>query len=221
MSTYVLVHGGWAGGWQWREVAKQLRAAGHEVFTPTLTGLGEREHLASPEVTLETHIQDILNVLTFEHLHEVILVGYSYSGLIVTAVAECVPERLSSLVYIDAFVPQDGESMADLLGPDMMAAFEEAARAHGDGWRIPHYPPDAPRRIAPPLKPAFQKVTVNNPAAAALPRTFIYCTEEKEQMGPVGIPITRCRNSQSGCSLAVPRTANRACPDGVSASGTR
>ena len=111
MATFVLVHGGWAGGWQWREVASLLRAAGHDVFTPTLTGLGERVHLASPDVGLDTHIQDILMVLEYEELRDVILVGYSYSGMVITGVAERAPERLAHLVYLDAYVPRELTSL--------------------------------------------------------------------------------------------------------------
>ena len=96
MATYLLVHGGCAGGWQWRAVATRLRAAGHDVYTPTLTGLGERVHLANPAIDLETHIQDILMVLDYEDLHDVILVGYSYSGMMVTAMAERAPEFISA-----------------------------------------------------------------------------------------------------------------------------
>ena len=88
MATFVLVHGGYGGGWQWKEVAMRLRAAGHEVYTPTLTGLGERAHLAHSEIGLDTHIQDILMVLEYEALHEVILVGHSYGGMVITGVAE-------------------------------------------------------------------------------------------------------------------------------------
>ena len=191
MATFMLVHGGWAGGWQWREIATRLRAAGHDVYTPTLTGLGERVHLAHPDVDLDTHIQDILMVLEYEDLHEVILVGYSYSGMVVTAVAERAPERLAQLVYLDAFVPSDGESLATMIGPELVAILEQVAQAYGDGWRIPHDPPDAPRRTPQPVKPMYQPVTVTNPAAARLPRTFIYCTQEKEAMGPMGVPITQ------------------------------
>ena len=121
MATFVLVHGGWAGGWQWREVASLLCAAGHDVFTPTLTGLGERVHLASPDVGLDTHIQDILMVLEYKELRDVSLVGYSYSGMVITGVAELAPERISQLIYLDAFVPQDGQSMLEMLGPDVAA----------------------------------------------------------------------------------------------------
>jgi len=191
MATYVLVHGGWAGGWQWREVATHLRAAGHDVYTPTLTGLGERVHLASPDIDLETHVQDILMVLAYEDLQDVILVGYSYSGMVVTAVAERAPERLAHLVYLDAFVPGDGDSLSALIGPELTAFLEQVARDYGDGWRLPHDPPDAPRRTPQPIKPMYQTVAVANPAAAAIPRTFIYCTQEKEAMGPMGIPLTQ------------------------------
>src|SRR5262249_45196790 len=181
MATYVLLHAGWAGGWQWRTVAAHLRAAGHEVFTPTLTGLGERAHLASPEVGLETHIQDVLGVLEFEDLHDVVLVGHSYSGMVVTAVAERVPERIGQLVYVDAFVPRDGQSLNDIGGPAPQAYFTRAARQRGDGWRIPHDPPGAPRtprRTDQPLKTGEQAVEVKNPAAAALPRAYIACTRK-------------------------------------------
>ena len=98
---------------------------------------------------------------------------------------------MAHLVYLDAYVPQDGESLLDMLGPDVAAFIEQAAQAHGDGWRIPHNPPDAPRRTPHPLKTGQQPISVKNPAAAALPRTFIYCTHDKDTMGPVGLPITQ------------------------------
>ncbi|MFN8469682.1 MAG: alpha/beta hydrolase [Caldilineaceae bacterium] len=190
MATFVLVHGGWAGGWQWRQVAAQLRAAGHDVYTPTLTGLGERVHLAHPDLDLDTHIQDILMVLKYEDLQDVILVGYSYSGMVVTGVAERAPERLAQLVYLDAFVPRDGESLAMIFGPELSAAFEQAAQTYGNGWSVPLDPPDA-RHTPQPLNPSRQPLSVTNAAAARLPRTFIYCNQEKEAMGPVGTPITQ------------------------------
>lgn len=176
MATYVLVHGGWDGGWAWRSVAKELQAAGHEVFTPTLTGSGERAHLASPEIGLETHILDIVNVLRYEDLHDVILVGISGGGMAITGAAERVPERIGHLVYLDAFVPQDGQSIGDLLGPQGMAGFEQAAQAYGDGWRVPHDPPDADRRTDVLLKPVQQPLAINNPDAARLKRTYVLFT---------------------------------------------
>jgi pimeloyl-ACP methyl ester carboxylesterase len=153
-----------------------LQAAGHEVFTPTLTGSGERVHLASPEIDLETHVLDIVNVLHYENLHDVILVGISGGGMAITGAAERVPERIGHLIYLDAFAPQDGQSLGDLLGPEMLAAFEQAAQAYGDGWRVPHDPPDADRRTDLLLKPVQQALAVNNPDAARLKRTFVLFT---------------------------------------------
>ncbi|HUZ02767.1 MAG TPA: alpha/beta hydrolase [Thermomicrobiaceae bacterium] len=113
MATFVLVHGAWHGGWCWRKVTPLLRAAGHEVYTPTLTGLGERAHLLSPDVNLSTHIDDVVSLLYYEDLSGVLLVGHSYGGMVITGVAERVPERLRRLVYLDALLPDDGQSMYD------------------------------------------------------------------------------------------------------------
>jgi pimeloyl-ACP methyl ester carboxylesterase len=120
MSTFVFVSGGWHGGWCWKRVADRLRADGHEVYTPTLTGLGERSHLIGPDIDLETHIADVMNVLWWEDLHEVVLVGHSYGGMIITVVADRAPERLSRLVYLDAVWPVDGETNAALIGDQGM-----------------------------------------------------------------------------------------------------
>ena len=105
MATYVLVHGAWHGGWCWRRVAPALRAQGHEVWTPTMTGLGEREHLHPESVNLSTHVTDIVKVLEFEDLRDVVLVGHSYGGFVVTGVAAEAADRIRHLVYLDAFVP--------------------------------------------------------------------------------------------------------------------
>ena len=148
MATFVIVHGAFGGGWQWREVAALLRARGHDVFTPSLTGFGERVHLATPETGLETHIQDILNVLRYEDLHQVVLACQSYGGMVVTGVADRMPERLAHLVYLNALVPEDGQSAFDLLPPAMRQRFEEAARTAGEGWRIPVPPLEDDPRIA-------------------------------------------------------------------------
>src|SRR5687768_18076653 len=118
MATFVLVHGAFVGGWCWRWVAPYLRGAGHDVYCPTLTGSGERVHLASPRVDLATHVEDVVNVLHYEDLRGVVLVGHSYGGMVITGAAERVSERLARLVYLDAFVPQDGQALADLLPPD-------------------------------------------------------------------------------------------------------
>lgn len=122
MATYVLVHGGGHGGWCYQPVAKILRAKGHEVYTPTLTGLGEREHLLSPAVDLDMHITDVVKVLQFEDLHEVILVGHSYGGMVVTGVADRVPERIGNIVYLDAAYPFNGQSLVDVAGEFILAS---------------------------------------------------------------------------------------------------
>lgn len=184
MATFVLVHGGWDGGWAWRAVARDLIAAGHEVFTPTLTGSGERVHLASPDVDLTTHILNIVNVLRYENLHHVILVANSAGGMVITGVAEQVPDRLSQLIYLDAFVPQDGQSLTDLVGPQLSGFFEELARGMGDGWRVPHMPPDEDRRTDFLLKVGQQPLQVRNPAAAQLPHTYVLHTAK-----PVDDPL--------------------------------
>ena len=140
MANYVLVHGAWHGGWCWRRVAERLRAAGHRVHVPTLTGLGERAHLISPQVGLSTHVEDVLGVLACEGLHDVILCGHSYGGMVITGVADQIPERLAALVYLDALVPEDGQSAFDVLQPERAEAFRQGAEAHGDGWRVPPVP---------------------------------------------------------------------------------
>ena len=111
MKTYLLVHGAWRGGWCWRATADWLRQQGHRVFTPSLTGLGDRRHLLSPHNNLSLHIQDIVQVLQVEDLSEVVLVGHSYAGMVVTGVTDQLRQRVGCLVYVDAYVPQDGQSM--------------------------------------------------------------------------------------------------------------
>jgi pimeloyl-ACP methyl ester carboxylesterase len=117
MATYVLVHGGGHGGWCYQRVARLLRAEGHEVLTPTLTGLGERAHLLDERVDLERHVTDVAAVLRFEDLREVILVGHSYGGMVITGAADRVPDRVGRLVYLDAATPRNGQSLVDVAGP--------------------------------------------------------------------------------------------------------
>ncbi|HEX5367940.1 MAG TPA: alpha/beta fold hydrolase, partial [Dehalococcoidia bacterium] len=114
MTTFVFVHGAWGGSWGWTNFARLMRAAGHEVFTPSLTGQGERTHLGGPNVNLTTHILDVENAIKYEGLTGIALVGHSYGGMVVTGVADRVPEVIRQLIYIDAFLPQDGESCFDL-----------------------------------------------------------------------------------------------------------
>jgi pimeloyl-ACP methyl ester carboxylesterase len=132
MATFVLVHGAWHGGWCYRDTAAALRAAGHTVFTPTHTGVGERAHQQAENITLETHIRDVCGCIEAEELSDVVLCGHSYGGMVITGVADRLPERVKALVYLDAFVPQHGQSLNGLLpvalGPEVAAGFLGAFR---------------------------------------------------------------------------------------------
>ena len=117
MTNFVLVHGAWIGGFCWRPNAQALRKAGHEVYTPTMTGLGERIHLMNPSINLDTHITDVVNVIKYEELSDVVLVGHSYGGMVITGVADALPNKITSLVYLDAFMPENGQSLVSLIPP--------------------------------------------------------------------------------------------------------
>lgn len=140
-ANFVLVHGAWHGGWCWRRVADRLRGLGHTVFTPTLTGLGERAHLLSAGVGLETHIADVVNVLSWEGLGEVVLCGHSYGGFVISGVAEKMAAAIRSIVFLDAFVPRNGESVFALTSPAVKEAIL-GAQARGD-LGIPPRPAEA------------------------------------------------------------------------------
>ena len=123
--TFVLVHGGWGGGWVWRRVADSLQKGGHKVFTPTLTGLGERSHLLNAQINLSTHVTDVVNVIKWEQLENVVLVGHSYGGMVISGVAEEMERAISSIVFLDAFLPEDNQSAADFVVlPQMRRALE-------------------------------------------------------------------------------------------------
>ena len=140
MSTYVLVHGAWHGSWCWKHVRKELQARGHEVFTPTLTGVGERSHLLSRQVNLDTHIDDVVNLIRWEELTDVVLCGHSYGGCVISGVADRIPDRIGALVYLDAFVLKNGQCLHDTLPPEQLKMQMEATAAHGEGWKVPPIP---------------------------------------------------------------------------------
>jgi pimeloyl-ACP methyl ester carboxylesterase len=183
-TTFLVCHGAWGGGWSWKKMHPLMAAAGHRLVTPTYTGLGERQHLANPSVDLETHIQDILNVIKYEDLRDIVLIGHSYGGMVATGVADRRRDRIAQLIYIDAFVPKDGQSLLDL---------DEPARQHmrklaeaGDGWRIPpsRLPPDTSptdiewlteRRVPQPIKCFETKLKLQG-GELSLPRSYIYAT---------------------------------------------
>ncbi len=132
-TPFVLVHGAWQGNWVWERVAEKLRAQGHRVYTPSLTGLGERAHLARREVDLNTHVDDVLGVIEHHELDNVVLCGHSYGGMVVGGAADRAASKIASLVYLDAFIPEAGKSLWDFLPPEAAAAQKNSAR---DGWKI-------------------------------------------------------------------------------------
>jgi len=180
--TFVLVHGAWHGGWCWKKVVPLLRDAGHRVTAPTLTGLGERLHLLTKDVGLDTHVADVLGVLECEDLHGVVLVGHSYGGMVVTAVAERAHERLSQLIYLDAFLPDASKALSD---------YAPIPKTRADGWRVP--PPGPPSswgvtdaadvewmrtRVGDqPLKTFTQAVQQSAPRLSPDRQSYIQCTK--------------------------------------------
>ena len=200
MATYVLVHGGGHGGWCWRKLTPLLRAEGHDVVAPTLTGLGERSHLLDPGIDLDTHITDVTAVLHYEDLRDVILVGHSYGGLVITGVADRALDRVWQLVYLDGALPESGESLAGMT-PALMDATRSAGRTV-DGVELVLWPgPDAgaqfgvsdpadlawmQQRLTPqPWRSFEQPLHLTNAAAVkALPRTNINCTETLTRRPP-------------------------------------
>ena len=180
MATILVCHGAWSAGWAWGKMRPLLRAAGHEVFTPSYTGLGERAHLASPMVGLETHIADILGVIEYEGLEDIVLVGHSYGGMVATGVADRAASKIRHLIYLDAFVPTDGQSLDDLRGGHTEAGVE--------GWLVPPMPsaPDTseadlawtkPRRRHQPQRCFSEKLRLTG-ATETLRRTYIHCTKK-------------------------------------------
>ena len=216
MANYLLVHGAWHGGWCWKRVSPLLRAEGHEVFTPTLTGLGEREHLMSADIGLDTHIRDVLGVLEYEDLHDVILVGHSYGGMVITGAADKAAERIAHLVYLDAFVPEDGKALVDYQPPEFLQMFRERTRTEGEGFKLPCViPAEAfgltneqdlawvrPRLNPHPLKTKLDAVRLANPKAAQIPRTFVYCNNPA--VGPFGQFAERLKKDESWRYVELP-----------------
>ncbi len=195
-ALFVLVHGTGHGGWCWKFVRDILQEQGHRVFTPTLTGCGERSHLLRPEIGLDTHISDVANVLEWEELEDVVLVGHSYGGMVISGVADRARERLRHLVYLDAVIPRDGDSLLTArrdIGPEERAQDRERLQALApDGNYITGFsaqlfgiPPEprevaawVDRRLTPhPLKSWMDPVQFENGGEAGLPCTFIHCTE--------------------------------------------
>ena len=181
--TFLVCHGAWSAGWVWKKMRPLMQAAGHRLVTPTYTGLGERAHLANPSIDLETHIQDILNVIKYEDLRDIVLIGHSYGGMVATGVADRARDRIAQLIYLDAFVPEDGQSLFDLSEPTR--EHQRGLAKGGDGWRVPPMspPPDTSpadiewltgRRVDMPIKCFETKLKLEH-GEPAMPRSYIYC----------------------------------------------
>ncbi|QMU80269.1 alpha/beta hydrolase [Streptacidiphilus sp. PB12-B1b] len=202
--TFLLVHGAWHSGACWERVVPLLTSAGHRVLAPSLTGHGDRAHLLSPEVGLDTHVQDVVGLITGQDLTEVVLVGHSYAGLVISSAAHQIPDRIAHLVYLDAMVPEDGESALDVI-PLTQTLIDQAA-ASGSPWRIPPLPALPPPHglfgVTDPTDAAWlqglltdqsvrclvQPVHLGNPAADAIPRTHIHCVAGPPD-GPARRPV--------------------------------
>lgn len=183
--TFVLIHGGWHGSWVWRDVVPLMRAAGHYVSAPTLTGLGERSHLAHGGINLDTHIEDVIAHIEMEDLHAVTLIGWSYGGIVATGVLSSIPQRIAALIYLDSFIPQNGQALVDFV-PAEARLFLDAAKSKGK--LLPPLPLSVfgvtnqstldfagPRLRSQPWQSFYQPIKL--PAdMAKVPTTFIACT---------------------------------------------
>jgi pimeloyl-ACP methyl ester carboxylesterase len=169
--TYVIVHGATSGGWDWKNVDRLLSAEGNTVYRPTLTGLGERIHLANAEINLTTHVTDIVNVILFEDLHNVILVGHSYGGMVIAGVMDRVPDRIRHVVFLDAFAPEDGQNALEY-SHQKLSDFKVVGGMIMFGWLNPAQP--YPRAAPQPVKTYTEPVSYRNPAAKLLPVTYIW-----------------------------------------------
>lgn len=183
MAVFVVAHGAWSSGWGWKKMHPLMNERGHKLYTPSYTGLGERRHLAHSGIDLDTHIADIVGVLEFEDLGDVMLIGHSYGGMVATGAADRAQARIAKLIYIDAFAPRDGESVLDIVPPAIRAQ-RQASGSGAESWQIPPVPmpPDTseedrkwaePRRLPQPAKTFSQKLKLG--AEPAMPRHYIYC----------------------------------------------
>lgn len=188
--TFVLLHGAMHGGWCWTRVRELLEAKGHNVFTPTLTGLGERSHLLTRDVSVETHIQDIVNVLRYEGLSDVTFVAHSYAGLVAAVIPDRVPGAIKKMVFLDAILPRSGESWSSLYTDEGRAGMMNRIETAGEGWKIPAAatkffgvtnPADQdwadPLITDHPGRTFTDVLTFDDQALMALDRTFIRCTD--------------------------------------------
>lgn len=228
-ATYVLVHGAWHGGWCWRHVAERLAAAGHRVFCPTLTGLGERAHLLTRAVNLSTHVQDVVALLEAEELERVVLVGHSYGGIVITGVAARAKAQLKQLVYLDSAIVEDGASWASIGLPEVVAERRKAAQESSGGVSLPV--PDArvfgllkpdqigwvQRRLTPqPFGGYEETMRWGGPVGNGVPKVYVDCTDpayaglapvKERYRGKPGWPFAEIRTGHDAMVSAPEETA--------------
>jgi pimeloyl-ACP methyl ester carboxylesterase len=184
MATFLVAHGAWSAGWAWKKMRPLMRAAGHELWTPTYTGVGERAHMARPDIDLDTHIADVLGVLHCEDLRDVALIGHSYGGMVATGVAARARDRIARLIYLDAFAPKDGQALLDLVPAEQRERITTLVQSEGQGYLVPPnpMPPDtseadlawaAPRRVFQPVGTMRQKLALTG-GPLTLPVDYIY-----------------------------------------------
>ena len=198
MATFVLVHGAWHGSWCWARVRQALLEQGHRVFTPTLTGVAEQSHALSPDIDLQRHVDDVTNLIRWEELDSVILCGHSYGGCVISGVADVVPERIAALIYLDAFLLEDGECLHDLLPAEHRELQVSLANEHGEGWRVPPIPAEifnvnavdrgwVDRQCTPqPLATFQQPLRLRGGPSRVARNHFIYASDWE------GTPFTAC-----------------------------
>lgn len=199
MATYVLIAGAWLGGWAWQRVTPYLRAAGHEVYTPTLTGLGDRVHLGQPETGLETHIQDIVNLIEFEGLDDIVLLGHSYAGFPVTGAASRIPDKIRRLVYMGNLPPLPNQAMFDFFSEEGRKEIEAEVRESDDGFRFSNWEDISPqatgiseedsawfwsKQVGQPVKTLSEPLVLPSDEWRQIPQSYIVCTEEEYVLRP-------------------------------------
>ena len=226
MANFVLVPGYWLGGWAWKAVTDVLRKKGHVVYPMTLTGLGDRVHLGSAQTNLDTHVADVVNLIKFEELDDVYLVGHSYSGVVITTVADKIPELIAKLIYVDSAPLPDGASHIDFYPPEQLAEFEKAIAEHGDGWKLPlpswqemdkgdalkDLTEQDKKRIeklatAQPFNASRQKISLKNPTRRELPKVVILTTSttaQSREMIDSGNPLFQEMNDPNLTFIELP-----------------
>jgi pimeloyl-ACP methyl ester carboxylesterase len=199
MATFVLVHGAFLGGWCWRRVIPHLRDAGHEVWTPTLTGAGERRHLLDRSVGLGTHIQDVVGVLEYEDLRGVVLVGHSYSGMVITGAADRARARVARLVYFDAQIPANGQAANGSYAEGTSERLDAMSQASDESWLLPALPLEAvgitraedvawigERRCPLPMRVLTEPIRLEHGEPSDLPRTYVWCARREGLVAAFG-----------------------------------